>query len=85
MGKQGFDSRTALANALNTSGKAKAPPPKKEVVKEVPVAKKPRGLQILKVEKPSAADPPPKSKKEVEEDQRRYVEQMPGKDWSMWG
>ena len=28
------------AEALNTSGKAKAAPPKKEVVKEVPVAKK---------------------------------------------
>eukprot|EP00434_Breviolum_minutum_P009587 symbB.v1.2.008440.t1/scaffold530.1/size191304/8 len=68
MGKQGFDSRTALANALNTSGKAKAAPPKKEVVKEVPVAKK-------KVEKATVVDLAPKTRKDLEEDQRRYLEQ----------
>lgn len=70
MGKQGFDPRTALANALNTSGKAKAAPPKKEVVKEVPISTK------KKVEKPAEPDPAPKTKKDLEEDQRRYVEQF---------
>eukprot|EP00439_Symbiodinium_sp_Y106_P019296 s2919_g2.t1 len=72
MGKQGFDSRTALANALNASGKAKAAPPKKEVVKEPP---KPTVSKVKKAE----PEPPPKSKKEIEEEQKKLLEEMLGR------
>jgi hypothetical protein len=36
------------------------------------------GPQTRKVEKAVVADPLPKTKKELEEDQRRYMEQIPG-------
>ncbi|CAJ1425370.1 unnamed protein product, partial [Effrenium voratum] len=69
MGKQGFDARTALANALNSSGKAKAAPPKKEPEKKE--APKPAAPKKKAAEPP----PPPKTRKEIEEEQRRYVEE----------
>lgn len=69
MGKQGFDKRTALANMLNTSGVPKAAPPKKEVERPIPVAKP----QTRK--KQTIPEEPVKTRKDIEEEQRKYVEE----------
>mmetsp|Transcript_52392 Transcript_52392/g.150166 ORF Transcript_52392/g.150166 Transcript_52392/m.150166 type:complete len:804 (-) Transcript_52392:35-2446(-) len=65
MGKQGFDQRTALANALNTSGVAKAPPPKKEAPAPAPVVPKKKEI---------APEPVQKTKKDFEDEQRQFVQ-----------
>mmetsp|Transcript_57339 Transcript_57339/g.166453 ORF Transcript_57339/g.166453 Transcript_57339/m.166453 type:complete len:755 (-) Transcript_57339:119-2383(-) len=70
MGKQAYDKRVALANALNTSGVAKAPPPKKEEPKPQPVPSKGAGKR-----KKQEEEEPQKTKKEIEAEQRQLIEE----------
>lgn len=69
MGKQGFDKRTALANALNT-GVAKAAPPKKEEPKPEPPPSKGQGKR-----KKQEEVEPQKTKKDIEAEQRLLIQE----------
>eukprot|EP00418_Pyrodinium_bahamense_P008104 CAMPEP_0179104658 /NCGR_PEP_ID=MMETSP0796-20121207/48563_1 /TAXON_ID=73915 /ORGANISM="Pyrodinium bahamense, Strain pbaha01" /LENGTH=723 /DNA_ID=CAMNT_0020802615 /DNA_START=44 /DNA_END=2211 /DNA_ORIENTATION=- len=71
MGKQAFDRRVALANALSSSGVAVVPPPK-AAPKENNSGK---GKGAGRRKKEPSPEPAPKSKKEIEEEQRKLLEE----------
>eukprot|EP00930_Biecheleria_cincta_P003223 TRINITY_DN104156_c0_g1_i1.p1 TRINITY_DN104156_c0_g1~~TRINITY_DN104156_c0_g1_i1.p1 ORF type:complete len:752 (+),score=213.40 TRINITY_DN104156_c0_g1_i1:135-2390(+) len=72
MGKQAFDQRAALLNALNTKGKAVVPPPKKEQ-KQEPAKQASKGQG--KRRKDAEDEPPPKTKKDLEEEQQKHLQE----------